>query len=121
MTGGIAAALVGTGILGWCGGTADLVSLPAVVAATATGCAFGILGSAGILPAALATSAVLALGGAAAGANQLGVLLAVLLGAPTRGGRVDASVNTAGACLRSRLLTSQQCCTKHTCLQNRYS
>jgi len=82
LTGGIAAAVVGTGILGWCGGAADLISLPALVAATATGCAFGVLGGAGILPAALATMAVLALGGAAAGANQLGVLLAVLLGAP---------------------------------------
>jgi len=82
LTGGIAAAVVGAGILGWCGGAADLLSLPALVAATATGCAFGVLGGAGILPAALATIAVLALGGAAVGATQLGVLLGVLLGAP---------------------------------------
>jgi predicted RND superfamily exporter protein len=90
LAGGAATAVLACGAFGWLGVPIDLVSLPILVGTAATGMVFGALGGATLCAPALAAMAVLALAGAFAGVGLLGVVAAVLLGAPALAGVLTA-------------------------------
>ena len=92
LTGGVAATALATGAFGWLGVPIDLVSFPCLISAAAAGTVFGALGGTATLAPALLAMALLALMGSFVGANLLGVVAAVLLGAPAL-----ASLLTAGS------------------------
>ena len=79
---GVASTALASGTFGWLGVPLDLVSLPCLIGAAAAAMVFGVLGGPTVLLLALTVMALLALGGSFAGANLLGVVAAVLLGAP---------------------------------------
>jgi predicted RND superfamily exporter protein len=87
---GVGATALASGAFGWLGVPLDLVSLPCLIGVAAAGTVFGVLGGPAALLLALAAMAVLALGGSFAGANLLGVVGAVLLGAPALAGLLAA-------------------------------
>lgn len=87
---GVAAIALATGTLGWLGVPVDLVSFPCLIGAAAAGTVFGALDGAATLAPALLVTALLALAGSFAGANLLGVVAAVLLGAPALAGLLTA-------------------------------
>ena len=82
LVGGVAAAVTAAGVFGWAGVPLDLVSLPALIAATATGAAFAVLGGAATLAPALGVIAAMGLAASALGASQLGTVLGAALAAP---------------------------------------
>lgn len=88
---GAATAVLALGAFGWAGVPIDLVSLPTLIGAVAAGMVFGALGGASLCAPALVTMAVLALAGTFAGVGRLGVVAAVLLGAPALAGLLCSS------------------------------
>jgi predicted RND superfamily exporter protein len=82
LTDGVVATACASGVWGWLGVPIDLLSLPLLLAAAAVGTAGGALGGLTILVPALGVMALVALAGLLAGANQLAVIAAVVLGAP---------------------------------------
>jgi hypothetical protein len=79
---GAAAATFAAGVLGCLDVPFDLVSLPCLIAAMAAAMGLAVLGDHGVLNPPLALMAVLAGAGVLMGANHLGVVVAVLFGAP---------------------------------------
>jgi predicted RND superfamily exporter protein len=86
LAGGVVTTALASGAFGWFGVPLDLVSLPSLMGAAATGTVFGVLVSPAALLLALAGMALLALIGSFAGANLLAVIAAVVLGAPALAG-----------------------------------
>jgi predicted RND superfamily exporter protein len=94
LIGGVTTAALAAGTFGWLGVPIDLVSLPCLIAAVTAGTVFGALRGAVPLAPAVLVMALLALAPALAGsfegANLLGAIGAVLLGAPALAGLLSA-------------------------------
>jgi len=86
LIGGVTAAALGAGTLGWLAVPVDLVSLPCLIAAVVVGSVFAAMRGAASLAPAFLVMALLALASSLASGNHLGAIAAVVFGAPTLAG-----------------------------------